>query len=67
MTSPQEKQPREQRQKVKNENDTRFLEGEEHLQMDVDIYEDWMDTIGSSHHLQHLQQQQQQQQTQGGL
>jgi hypothetical protein len=55
MTSPQERQLREQRQKVKKEHDTMFLEGEEHLQMDGDIYEDWMDTIGSSHHFQHLQ------------
>jgi hypothetical protein len=64
MTSPQERQLREQRQKVKKEHDTRFLEGEKHLQMDGDIYEDWMDTIGSSHHLQHSQQHLQQQQQQ---
>jgi hypothetical protein len=44
---------REQRQKVKREHDTRFLKGEEHLQMDGDVYEDWMDTIGNPQHFQH--------------
>jgi hypothetical protein len=45
---------REQRQKVKREHYTRFLKGEEHLQMDGDVYEDWMDTIGNPQHLHHL-------------
>jgi len=47
MRSPQERQLREQRQEVKKEHDTRFLETEEHLHFDGDIYEDWMETIGS--------------------
>ncbi len=54
MTSPQKKHMREQRQKVKREHYTRFLKGEEHLQMDGDVYEDWMDTIGNPQHLHHL-------------
>jgi hypothetical protein len=53
MTSPQENQLREQRQKIKKEHDTRFLEGEKHLHLDGDIYEDWMDTTGSPQHFQH--------------
>jgi hypothetical protein len=55
MTSPQEKQLKEQKQKVKNEYDTMFLEGEEQLHLDRDVYEDWMDTTGSPQHFQHLQ------------
>jgi len=49
-------------QEVKREHDTRFLEGEEHLHFDGDIYEDWMETIESPQHFQHLQQLLQQQQ-----
>ncbi len=57
-------------QKVEKEHDTRFQEGEKHLQMDGDVYEDQMDTTRSPQHFQHfqhLQQQhpQQKQQTQG--
>ncbi len=62
MTSPQEKQPREQSQEVKEEHDIRFLEGEEHLHFDGNVYEDWMKTTASPQHLQ-----QQQQQTHEGL
>jgi len=51
MSSPQERQLREQRQKRKH--DTRFPNGEEHLHMDGDIYENWMDTIRSPQHFQH--------------
>jgi hypothetical protein len=40
MSSPQDKQMREHRQKVKKEHDTRFPKVGEHLQMDGDIYED---------------------------
>ncbi len=40
MTSPQERQMREQRQKIKREYDTRFLEGGEHMHFDGDIHED---------------------------
>jgi hypothetical protein len=47
MSSPQEKQMREQMQKVNREHDSRFPKVEEHLWMDGDIYEDWMDTSGS--------------------
>ncbi len=53
MTSPQERQLKEYKQKVKKEHDTRFLKGEEHLHMDGDIYENWMDTIGIPQHFQH--------------
>ncbi len=69
MACPQEKQLKQQRQEVKEEHDTRFLEGEEHLHFDGNVYEDWMDTIASPQHFQHLQQhlQQHQQQTQEGL
>jgi hypothetical protein len=40
MTSSQEGQLREQKQKVKKEHDTRFPNGDEHLHLDGDIYED---------------------------
>jgi hypothetical protein len=33
---------------------TRLPKVEEYLQMDGDIYEDWMDTTGSPQHFQHL-------------
>jgi hypothetical protein len=56
MTFPQERQPREQKQEVKREHDTRFPNGEEHLHFDGDVYEDWMETIASPQHFQHLQQ-----------
>jgi hypothetical protein len=39
MSSPQERQMREQRQKVKREHDTKFLKVEDHSPMDGDIYE----------------------------
>ncbi len=69
MTSLQKRQLREYRQEVKEEHETRFLEGEEHLHFDGNIYEDWMETITSPQHLQNLEQhlQQQQQYTQEGL
>jgi hypothetical protein len=38
---------KEQRQEVKREHGTRFLETKEHLHFDGDIYEDWMETIGN--------------------
>ncbi len=47
MTSPQERQLKEQKQKVKKEHDTRFPKSEEHLQMDGDAYEYQIDTIRS--------------------
>jgi hypothetical protein len=50
MTSPQERQLREWRQNTKREHDTRFPKGEKHLQMDGNMYEDWIDTIGSPQH-----------------
>ncbi len=56
MTFPREKQLKEQRQKVKNELDIRFLKGEEHMHFDGDVYEDQMKI---SRKPQHLQQQQQ--------
>jgi hypothetical protein len=40
---------------VKREHDTRFLKDEEHLHLDGDIYEDWMETTRSPQHFQHLQ------------
>jgi hypothetical protein len=40
MLSPQERQTREQRQKVKREHDTGIPKVEDHSQMDGDIYED---------------------------
>jgi hypothetical protein len=51
MASSQERQLREQSQKVKKENDIRFLEGKEHLHLDVNVYEDWMETTTSPQHL----------------
>jgi hypothetical protein len=42
---------REQSQEVKEEHDTRFLEGEEHLHFDGNVYEDWMETTASPQHL----------------
>jgi hypothetical protein len=42
----------EQREKVKKEHDTRFPEGEEHLHLKGDIYENWMGTIRSPQHFQ---------------
>jgi hypothetical protein len=53
---------KEQRQKVKREHDTKFLEVEEHPLMNGDIYEDEMDNHESP---QHLQQQQQTQRSTG--
>jgi hypothetical protein len=50
MSSPHERHMREQRQKVKKEHDTRFLEVEEHPLMDGDIYENWMDNVGNLQH-----------------
>jgi len=41
--------------RVKKEHDTRFPKDEEHLHLDGDTYEDWMETIGSPQHFQHLQ------------
>jgi hypothetical protein len=38
---------KEKRQEVKGEHETRFLEGEEHLHFDGDVYEDWTKTIAS--------------------
>jgi len=40
MTYPQEIQLKEQRHKVKRQHDPRFLKGEEHLDLDADIYKD---------------------------
>ncbi len=54
MTSPQERQMREQSQEVKNEDDIRFPKGGEHLHFDGDGYEDQMETIASPQHFQHL-------------
>ncbi len=59
MTSPQERQLKEQSHEVKKEHDTRFLEGEEHLHFDGNVDEDWMETTASPQHLeQNLQYQQ---------
>jgi hypothetical protein len=44
MTFPLERQLREQRQEVKREHETWFLEGEEHLHFNGDVYENWMET-----------------------
>jgi hypothetical protein len=57
MTSPQERQLREESEEVKREHDTRFSEGEKHLHFDANVYEDWMETITSPQYLQHLEQQ----------
>ncbi len=66
MTSPHEKQLKEQSHEVKEEHNTRFPKGEEHLHFDGNVYKDWMETIVSPQHLQHLEHHlQQQQQTQG--
>ncbi len=54
MTSPQKRQLNEQKQEVKREHDTRFPKGEEHLHFDGDVYEDWMETIGSPQHFQNF-------------
>jgi hypothetical protein len=51
------KQLREQNQEVKKEHGIRFLEGEEHLHFDVNVHDNWMETITSPQHLQHLEQQ----------
>jgi hypothetical protein len=40
---------------IKKKHDTRFPKDEEHLHLDGDIYEDWMETIGNPQHFQHLQ------------
>ncbi len=48
MTSIHEKQLKEQNQEVKNEHDTRFIEGEEHLHFDGNVYEDQMETTCKS-------------------
>jgi hypothetical protein len=42
---------KEKRQEVKEEHDTRFPKGEEHLHFDGNVYEDWMETIASPKHL----------------
>ncbi len=55
MTSPHKKQLKEHRQNVKREHDTRFLEGEEYLYFDGDVYEDWMETTKSPQHFHHFQ------------
>ncbi len=52
MTSPQEKQPREYNQEIKREHDTGFQKGEKHLHFDVNVYDNWMETITSRQHLQ---------------
>jgi hypothetical protein len=44
MSSPQKRQVREQRQRVKREHDTRIPKVEEHPSTNGDIYEDWMDS-----------------------
>ncbi len=54
MTSLQEKQLREQRQKIKGEHETRFPKGEEDLQFDGDVYENWMETTTIPQHFQQL-------------
>jgi hypothetical protein len=56
MTSPWEKQLKEQSQGVKKEHDMRFLEGEEHLHFEGDVCENWMETTTSPKHFQHFQQ-----------
>jgi hypothetical protein len=40
MSSPHERHIRKQRQKIKKEHDTRFLEVEEHPLMEGEVYED---------------------------
>ncbi len=62
MTSPQERQLREQSQEVKREHDIRFPKGKKHIDFEGDVCEDWMETITSPKHFQHLQQHLQQQQ-----
>jgi hypothetical protein len=47
MTSPQERKLREPNQKVNKEHDIRFLEGEEHIHFDANVYEYWMETIAN--------------------
>jgi len=42
---------REQKQEVKEEHDTRFPKGEEHLHFDGNVYENWMETTTSPQHL----------------
>ncbi len=55
ITSPHERQLKEQRQEVKKEHDTRFPKGEEHLHFDGDVYEDYqMETTGNPQHFQNL-------------
>jgi hypothetical protein len=54
MTSPHERQLKEQSQGVKKEHDVRFPKGEEHLHFERDVCENWMDTIASPKHFQHL-------------
>jgi hypothetical protein len=52
MSSPNEKQIREQRQKITKEHDTRFLEVEEHTPTEGDTYENWMEINENPQNLQ---------------
>jgi hypothetical protein len=42
---------REKRQEIKEEHNTRVLEGEEHSHFDANVNEDWMETIANPQHL----------------
>jgi hypothetical protein len=55
MSSPQERQMRKQRQKIKRESDTMFPKVEEHPLTEGNIYQDWMDNNESQHNLQQQQ------------
>ncbi len=63
---PQERQLKEQKQRVKREHDTKITEVEKYPLTNGDIYENQMDNHESPQHLQH-QRQEQQQQTQACL
>jgi hypothetical protein len=41
----------EQKQKIRKEHDIRFIESDEHLHFDANVYEDWMETTTSPQHL----------------
>ncbi len=48
MTSPQEKQLKEQRQEVKEEHETRVPKGKQHLHFDANVHENWVETTCKS-------------------
>jgi hypothetical protein len=54
MTSPHERQLREQSQGIKKEHEIKFQEGEEHLHFKGVVCEDWIETTRSSKHFQYL-------------